>query len=65
MFCLGRFVIVGLGSVWASFGSKWSFCVKSPGCKLGALFKLHFDCPSALSSTLTLLRLVSFYTCNA
>lgn len=27
---------------WASFGSKWSFKIKSPGCKLSPLFKLHF-----------------------
>ena len=29
--------------VWASFSSKWSFIVKSSGCKPDALFKLHFD----------------------
>ena len=28
---------------WASFSSKWSYRMKSSGCKPGALVKLHFD----------------------
>lgn len=64
MFYLKIFGVVELNDVWASFSSKWSFCVKSSRCKLDALFKLHFGCPSTLSSTLTLLRLVSFHMFN-
>lgn len=32
-----------MARVWASFSSKWSCKMKSPGCKLGALFKQHVD----------------------
>ena len=36
-------MVVWLVVIWASSGFKAVTCVKSSGCKLDALFKLHFD----------------------
>lgn len=59
-------MVVWLVVIWASSGFKAVTCVKSSGCKLDALFKLHFD-PSKhtfqyayLVTTCLLLRFIWF-----
>ena len=47
-------MVCGLAFVQSDY-----YYMVSSGCRPGALYKLHFDYPSALSSTLTLLRLIS------